>query len=101
MRDLMEIHYYNRGEAAKHVRDKGLPCAKSWLAKLACIGGGPIFRRFGRNVVYTASDLDDWIEARLTGPKTSTSDQAHSEAGAIGPAERPPARRGWRDERAI
>lgn len=64
----MEIHYYNRGEAAEYVREKGLPCAKSTLAKLACIGGGPKMRKFGRNVVYTTADLDSWIEARLTDP---------------------------------
>ena len=70
----MEIHYYNRGEAAEYVRKKGLPCAKSTLAKRACIGGGPKFRKFGRNVVYTAPDLDFWIEARLTDPVAHTSD---------------------------
>ena len=74
MRNFMELHYYNRGEAAEFVRGKGLPCAKSTRAKLACIGGGPNFRRFGRNVVYTAFDLQAWIEARLTGPVAHTND---------------------------
>lgn len=78
----MEIHYFNRGEAAEYVRGKGLPCTKATLAKLACVGGGPIFRKFGRNVVYLAVDLNDWIAARLSGPKTSTCDEAKSEARA-------------------
>ncbi len=72
--------FLNRRESAAYVRDKGLPCAPSTLAKLACVGGGPVMRKFGRNVVHTPADLDSWIAARLSGPKTSTSDQAHSEA---------------------
>ncbi len=75
--------FLNRREAAEYVRGKGLPCAKATLAKLATIGGGPVMRKFGRNVVYVPADLDAWITARLSGPKTSTSDQAQSEAGAI------------------
>lgn len=70
----MDVYYLNRGEAAAYVREKGLPCAKATLAKLACIGGGPIMRKFGRNVVYLPVDLNAWVAARLSGPKTSTSD---------------------------
>ena len=78
----MEIHYLNRSDAAEYVRGKGLRCTKATLAKLACVGGGPIFQKFGRDVVHTPANLDLWIAARLSGPKTSTSDQADSEAGS-------------------
>ena len=70
----MDEEFLNREKSAAYVRGKGLPCTKATLAKLACLGGGPIFRKFGRNVVHTPRDLDTWITARLSGPKTSTSD---------------------------
>lgn len=76
----MEKEYLNRREAAAYVRAKGLPCAPSTLSKLATIGGGPKFRKFSRNVVYVATDLDAWIESRLSGPKTSTCDPGDSGA---------------------
>ena len=64
--------YMNRRESAAYVKGKGLPGAASTLAKLATIGGGPSFRKFGRNVVYTRESLDAWIEARLSDPKPHT-----------------------------
>ena len=74
----MEKIYLNRREAAAYVKAQGLPCAPSTLGKLACIGGGPEYRTFGRRVVYTTSDLDAWISARLSQPRSHTS--------ALGPA---------------
>ena len=68
----MEKDYLNRREAAAYVRAKGLPCAPSTLAKLATIGGGPHFRKFGRNVVYTGDVLNAWISERLSDPKPNT-----------------------------
>ena len=57
----MEKQFLTRREAAAFVRGKGLPCAPATLAKLATIGGGPSFRKFGRNVVYMPGELDAWI----------------------------------------
>ena len=68
----MEKEYLTRREAAAFVREKGLPCALATLAKLATVGGGPNFRKFGRNVVYLPSDLDAWISNRLSAPKSNT-----------------------------
>ena len=68
----MDKSYLTRREAASYVKEKGLPCAASTLAKRATIGGGPSFRKFGRNVVYTPEALDAWIEARLSDPKPHT-----------------------------
>jgi len=68
----MEKEFFTRREASAFVQRKGLPCAPATLSKLATIGGGPNFRKFGRNVVYTPADLDAWIEARLSEPKSNT-----------------------------
>jgi hypothetical protein len=54
----------------------GLERAPSTLAKLAVIGGGPIFRRAGRVPLYSPEDLDAWAESLLSPPMRSTSEAA-------------------------
>ena len=67
--------YMRRQSAARYIRERwGLPCQATWLAKLAVVGGGPLFRRSGRFPVYTKQDLDAWAQSRLSGPLRSTSD---------------------------
>jgi hypothetical protein len=66
--------YLRRAAAAHYVRDIwGLPCSSKWLAKLAVVGGGPIYRKAGRFPLYTADDLDTWAVSRLGQPRRSTS----------------------------
>jgi hypothetical protein len=66
--------YLRREKAAQHVRDNwGLPCSPRWLAKLAVVGGGPIFRNAGRSPIYSPADLDAWAQARIGAPQRSTS----------------------------
>lgn len=65
---------YRRNQAVEYIKSQwGLEFRPSTLAKLATIGGGPTFEHFGRWPVYTAEDLDAWVEARLSAKKTSTS----------------------------
>jgi len=67
--------YLSRAGAAQYVgRRYGFPCSRQWLAKLAVLGGGPIFRKAGRNPIYAPTDLDDWAMARIGEPQQSTSD---------------------------
>lgn len=67
--------FLRRTEAATHVREKwGIPCATAWLAKLATVGGGPVFRKAGRFPIYAINDLDDWARSRISGPVRSTSE---------------------------
>lgn len=68
------IPLLRRREASGYLHDLGIPIAPPTLAKLACIGGGPRFRKFGRTVLYDKADLDAWVEQRLTSARTSTSD---------------------------
>ena len=51
----------------------GLALLSSWLAKLAVVGGGPIFRKAGRFPIYTDVDLDTWAQGRISAPRCSTS----------------------------
>lgn len=39
-----------------------LSISASYLNKLRCFGGGPIFVRLGKAVRYLPSDLDAWIK---------------------------------------
>ena len=69
--------YLRRDAAARHVRETwGLPCAPKWLAKLAVVGGGPIFRKAGNVPLYRAEDLDAWAKSRIGAPRRSTSTMA-------------------------
>jgi hypothetical protein len=67
--------YLRRRAAAEYLREKrGIPCSEKTLAKLACIGGGPLYRRFGRIPLYLIADLDTYAEAKLSKPIRSTSE---------------------------
>lgn len=66
--------YLRRADAAHYVRETwGIPCSTKWLAKLAVVGGGPIFRKAGRFPIYLAGDLDGWATSRIGAPRRSTS----------------------------
>ena len=66
--------YFMRADAARYVREAwGLPCSRAWLAKLAVVGGGPIFRKAGKTPIYAPADLDVWAEARVGAVRKSTS----------------------------
>ena len=63
-----------RAEAARYIREHhGIPCAPATLAKYACIGGGPPFRKAGKFPIYSRDDLDAWASSRLSEPMQSTS----------------------------
>ena len=64
-----------RAEAARYLREThGIPCAPATLAKYACIGGGPAFRKAGKFPIYARDDLDTWAEHRLSKLIRSTSE---------------------------
>jgi hypothetical protein len=64
----------DRKEAASFLTSHGYRTAPATLAKLACLGGGPVFESFGRRPLYREGNLLAWAEARTTGPRRSTSD---------------------------
>jgi hypothetical protein len=66
----------DRAAAAEYLTSQGYKTARATLAKLACVGGGPVFRSFGRKPLYLAADLMAWAEARTSGPRHSTSELA-------------------------
>jgi hypothetical protein len=61
-----------REQAAEYIRETyGFPCTRSWLAKLATMGGGPMFRKASRFPLYDKADLDAWALQKL-GPRVKT-----------------------------
>ena len=69
-----------RREASAYLDEvHGLQEAPTTLAKKACLGGGPVFESFGRVPYYRPESLDSYAEARLSGPRRSTSDRGKVE----------------------
>lgn len=65
----MHPHQYNRirtADAAAH-----LGVSKSFLEKLRLSGGGPLYAKLGKVVIYDRADLDAWANARK---RSSTSE---------------------------
>jgi hypothetical protein len=66
--------YMRRADAARYIRETyGIPCVPTTLAKYACIGNGPVFRKAGKFPLYSRDDLDAWARSRLGEPVQSTS----------------------------
>ena len=67
--------HFRRADAAQYLREAhGIPCAPATLAKYACNGSGPAFRKAGKFPIYAQDDLDAWAKSRLSKPVRSTSE---------------------------
>ena len=71
----------DRQQAAAFLTTHGYRIAPATLAKLASMGGGPIFESFGRRPLYREPDLLAWAQSRTTGPRRSTSDPGAASPG--------------------
>lgn len=69
----MTNRYLTRREASEYLKAKGLPVAPTTLAKYVTVGGGPLYVSFGRLARYRMSDLDAWVEERLSAPRRNSS----------------------------
>jgi hypothetical protein len=71
-----------RLEAPAYLLDKwSLRCSHRTLARLAVIGGGPAFRKTGRDTLYDIASLDAWAQQKL-GPAAETAAE-HREIAAV------------------
>jgi hypothetical protein len=71
---MLTPDYLRRKDASEYLQRKYGFGAGSTLAKLACVGGGPLYHKVGRTVLYTAEALDTWAQARIGAVRRSTSD---------------------------
>lgn len=79
---ITSTRYLTRRVAAEHIRALGLPITAGTLGKLASVGGGPQYHRFGSRAVYAVDDLDAWVRERLGEPVSSTTTDGGSGDGA-------------------
>ena len=61
-------------QAAEYVAEHyGLPLSPKTLNTMRTRGGGPRAVKWGRRTLYRQSDLDQWVDQKLSAPQTSTS----------------------------
>lgn len=64
-----------RWEASQYLAAvHGLTVATASLAKMASVGGGPIYQKYNRTPLYPVAELDRWALARLGKMVASTSE---------------------------
>ena len=74
--DLPPQRLLRRKDAARYVQQTwGIPLSPQTMAKLAVVGGGPLFRKAGRFPLYEIVDLDTWARLKLGPKRRSTSDR--------------------------
>ena len=78
--------YRPRRESAQFLTDRGYPTSTRTLEKLACVGGGPIYRLFGRRALYRDVDLIAWAESRTSAPRSNTSEGGCRAVKNVSPA---------------
>jgi hypothetical protein len=71
--DLSDRDFLTVEQADQRSRQLGMPTAKATLNKKRCVGGGPVFLRFGRKILYPRQAFEDWLRSRLTPLVSSTS----------------------------
>src|SRR5262245_57700531 len=66
----------DRREASQYLLERhGIKRSPATLAKLASIGGGPLYRRAGRRrVIYDPPHLDEYAANILSAPATSSAE---------------------------
>lgn len=72
--DHVPERLFRREEAAEYLQGRGAPITRQALAKMAVIGGGPLFRKLGKFPLYAPGDLDAWITEKLSAPVRSTAE---------------------------
>jgi hypothetical protein len=75
------VRRHRRADASAYLKEKwGLFYSPRTLAKLACIGGGPLMEYAGRFPTYSEPNLDAFAIAKIGPPVRSTSERQPSAA---------------------
>jgi hypothetical protein len=76
----------NTKEASVYLKEvHGIVRSPATLTKLRCVGGGPAFRKAGRQVILEQVHLDEWAAELLSRPVRSTSELLVDERQALSP----------------
>jgi hypothetical protein len=71
---MAAVKFLRRKASGQYLHEKYGFGSERTLAKLACLGGGPEFRKAGPIVLYEPEKLDEWALAQIGRPQLSTSD---------------------------
>lgn len=86
---MFNKQFLRRKDAGLYLKDRfGFGSEKS-LAKLACVGGGPEFRKAGSAVLYEPAKLDEWAVSKVGSPRYSTSEAVAPSSCAQGQQRHP------------
>jgi hypothetical protein len=80
--DHVPERLFRREEAAEYLQGRGVPITRQALAKMAVVGGGPLFRKIGKWPLYGPDDLDSWIAEKLSAPVRSTAELPRRKSAA-------------------
>ena len=80
-----------RRQLSAALKELGISIAHTTLATKATRGDGPPFHKFGSSALYRWSEVQEWVEARLSAPRKSTSEGRSPDEAAK--AKRPTAGR--------
>jgi hypothetical protein len=64
----------DRKEASAFLASRGYSVSTTTLDKYACLGGGPVYEKFGRRPLYTESGLLAWVASKTSAPQRHTSE---------------------------
>ncbi len=71
---LTPVRRLRRADASRYLHaTHGVIRAPATLAKLACLGGGPVFVKFNHVPLYDPADLDAWVASRMSAMLRNTS----------------------------
>lgn len=70
------IQFLRRRAAGEYLKQKFGFGSEKTLAKLACLGGGPEFRKAANAALYEPAKLDEWARNKIGGPLKSTSEKS-------------------------
>lgn len=73
---MQSPQYLRRKAAGEYLKAKYGFGSEKTLAKLATIGGGPLFHKAAKAAIYKPEDLDAWAQSKIGAPQKSTSDAA-------------------------
>lgn len=71
-----------RRQLSAALKELGISIAHTTLATKATRGDGPPFHKFGSSALYRWSEVQERVEARLSGPRKSTSEGRSPEEAA-------------------
>jgi hypothetical protein len=74
----MSERFLDPSEAAAFLTEEGHKVSKATLAKWRCLGGGPVYQKFGRLIRYRPSRLTEFAATRVSPELRSTSETTDS-----------------------